>query len=323
MKTLLTSLLVLLLNLNLFAQNLVPNPSFEDTVACPFAYGQVDRAAGWSSYGNSPDYFHTCVPNPAPFNNPSISSNGFGFQDAATGNAYCGFLTYWMGSPESIEYIGGQLSNPLTIGTKYYISMKVSLTLDTTFAELCCATSKIGILFSKKEYNDTTLPPVNNFAHIYTNSIITDTVNWTTIAGSFIADSAYQYIIIGNFFDTINTTIIEFNNGLYFAYYYLDDVCVSVDSNTCDLGTGVTEVHLQKGVRIYPNPTNGKVDFKIDIHQNIASVNIYNLIGQLVREFYIHSSLVEFDLSELKNGIYITKIKTGNHVYIQKLIISK
>ena len=40
-----------------FAQNLVPNPSFEDTLRCPNAVNQVDSAVGWIAYKGSPDYF--------------------------------------------------------------------------------------------------------------------------------------------------------------------------------------------------------------------------------------------------------------------------
>ncbi|MBK5286545.1 MAG: hypothetical protein JJE25_14195 [Bacteroidia bacterium] len=42
------------------AQNLVTNPSFEDTVACPFGASQLNFATGWSSYWGTPDYFNLC-----------------------------------------------------------------------------------------------------------------------------------------------------------------------------------------------------------------------------------------------------------------------
>ena len=47
-------------NLSLSAQNLAPNPSFEDTVMCPNLGGQVDRAKFWYTVQNTPDYFHSC-----------------------------------------------------------------------------------------------------------------------------------------------------------------------------------------------------------------------------------------------------------------------
>src|SRR5687767_3461601 len=51
------------------AQNLVPNPSFDQTVtACPFANTQWNRCANWNNVNmnvgggawGTPDYFNTC-----------------------------------------------------------------------------------------------------------------------------------------------------------------------------------------------------------------------------------------------------------------------
>ncbi len=71
-----------------FAQNLVPNWSFEDTVSCPTGGGAIDLAIGWSSYGHTPDYCNIC--NTA---FQGIPSNQWGYQDPKTGNAYAGLIT--------------------------------------------------------------------------------------------------------------------------------------------------------------------------------------------------------------------------------------
>jgi len=43
------------------AQNLVLNPSFEDTILCPDALDQVNRSQYWINPTNStPDYFNSC-----------------------------------------------------------------------------------------------------------------------------------------------------------------------------------------------------------------------------------------------------------------------
>ncbi len=42
--------------------NLVPNPSFEDTLYCPNVTNQIDAAMGWLNFGNTPDYFNACAP---------------------------------------------------------------------------------------------------------------------------------------------------------------------------------------------------------------------------------------------------------------------
>lgn len=99
------------------------------------------------------------------------------------------------------------------------------------------ASNKIGVLFTNDEYeslsNPAPLPA--NFAHFYSNTIITDTLDWTIISGSFIADSAYKYIMIGNFFDNNQTAYLTVLDSLLgeCSYYFIDDVCVSTDSLTC------------------------------------------------------------------------------------------
>src|ERR1700722_4176269 len=67
------------------AQNLVPNPSFEDTVSCPTSVDEVYRAVAWSSFGETPDYFNSCG-----IDEVGVPKNELGYRSAATGHAYCG-----------------------------------------------------------------------------------------------------------------------------------------------------------------------------------------------------------------------------------------
>ena len=44
-----------------FAQNLVPNPSFENYSACPENISEIDFALPWTSTtGATPDYYNSC-----------------------------------------------------------------------------------------------------------------------------------------------------------------------------------------------------------------------------------------------------------------------
>jgi hypothetical protein len=56
--TVMVSALVLCLNLQ--AQNLVPNPSFEDHSECPDGPGNIEFAYPWFKTRGSCDYFHEC-----------------------------------------------------------------------------------------------------------------------------------------------------------------------------------------------------------------------------------------------------------------------
>jgi hypothetical protein len=98
--------------------NLIPNPSFEDTVFCPTANGQMGAVQNWdkpitgSPTTGTSDYYHLC-------GNFSIPSN--------TGNAYAGFITYINFIPNAREYVQVQLNSPLVAGQCYEASMYLAL----------------------------------------------------------------------------------------------------------------------------------------------------------------------------------------------------
>ena len=152
------------------AQNLVPNPSFEDTVSCPTLLGQVTKARYWVDVLNTPDYFHECCT----VSDLTIPSNTFGYQYPATGSAYMGGNVYDMIDTNYREMIGTYLTEPLVIGTKYYVTFKVSFSAGI-YQAVNIAVNKIGILFATENWQNET--PINNFCQIYSDSIVTDSVN--------------------------------------------------------------------------------------------------------------------------------------------------
>lgn len=306
-----------------FGQNLVGNPSFEDTVNCPVSLSQIDRASGWNAYSSSPDYFSTCSD---PSGNVSVPDNIMGHRFPASGNAYCGIINYVKGETNyslNREIIGRQLTTPLINGQKYFASFKVSLVISSNSGNM--ATDKLGMLFSTQPYTNTdssTIPPIENFAHIYTDSIIKDTVNWTMISGSFIADSSYNYICIGNFFKNDNTDTLTlahspFSGG---AYYFIDDIRVSTDS--LFTVASVPFINELNSFSFYPNPTNGIIKIKVPYKSSRSSIIVRNALGQNVYSSEFKSS-DDIDLSFLENGVYLILISNNNRQYSTKLIIQK
>src|SRR6185503_9492391 len=93
-----------------------------------------------------------------------------------------------------------------------------------------------------------------NFSHIHCDSIIKDQINWIRVSGSFIADSTYKYLIIGNFYDDAHTDTFDCPD---YALYYVDMICVSTDSLKCSgVSQGITPTQNMNSVYIYPNPAN-------------------------------------------------------------------
>ena len=218
------------------------------------------------------------------------------------------------------EYIGVQLLSPLETGTKYYVSFKANLALNNnhTFNQ---ATNNLGILFSTVPYSNSNPLLANNFAHIYSTSVITDTINWTTISGSFIADSVYKYLIIGRFFDDSHTIIVQMQDTLNWgrqAYYYIDNVYVSTNPME-----GIVEQDLKERIYVYPNPFTDSTIIELNNSNsfNDSQIIIYNAFGREVRKYLSVGKKIKIERENLLSGIYFLNIKIDNKTLTQKLII--
>ncbi len=115
-------------------------------------------------------------------------------------------------------------------------------------------------------------------------------------------------------------------NGLAFKFDKFD-VAANVDNvnpilidevifNSTSLSVGIDEI---TNLTLYPNPFNDRLSIKSD--SNLASIEIYNLLGQKV--FEQKSQLnEEINLSTLNNGTYIIKLfDTRNRISTRKLIV--
>jgi hypothetical protein len=222
MKTTITSFLLIWVCLGIQAQNLVPNPGFETYSACPAGASQITNATGWNYSRNVGDYLNSCSSNTF----ADTPTNYFGFQVPVSGQGYIGGLMYgsFINSylADVREYFYVQLTTPLTIGTTYYVSFKVSLADNSEYA-----VNNIGAQFvSSYDANF----PINNTAHVYTTNVVSNKTNWVTISGTFVPSVAYTGLMLGNFFTDANTTATFVGSGTdigYNAYYYFDDIYVS------------------------------------------------------------------------------------------------
>lgn len=310
--------LIIFPRFNSYAQNLVPNPSFEDTVSCPTGLAQLYKAQNWISFGYTPDYFNSC-------NNTGVSvpNSVFGFQYAHSGNGMAGLVLRRRPDgptgPNTREYMAAELINTLTIGVKYFFSCYINFS-HLSFGAIAC--NKFGVKLSTIPYDSTqSLLLVNNFAHLFSDSIIVDSVQWFNIKGSFVADSNYHYMILGNFFDDQQTDTLSLSTMPDAAYYYVDDVCLSLDSAYCVNWTSLNDeiIEVENQINIFPIPTINKVtiESKFDMIQ-------IELIDALGRTIYTTNPITklkaELDLSHYPTGIYYIKIQSIDSIVCKSLI---
>ncbi|MEN9345291.1 MAG: hypothetical protein RLZZ60_760, partial [Bacteroidota bacterium] len=268
------------------------------TLGCPNGAAQVDKCMHWKPYNATPDYFNRCSQSDV-----SIPENWLGNQETFFGNAYLGLITYQHNSKDSREIIGSNLIAPLQIGHKYYLSMKISLAEYSGYAS-----NNLGVSFS-------TIQIINNKNSIiykthclfHQQTVIKDSLNWTKLSGIFIADSNYQYIMIGNFYTDSLTDVEQLNvNNFDWAYYYVDDICLSEDSLTCFNDVSVKE-DKSKSINVYPNPFTKE----LNIHSEYGlpkSLTLYNSTSEIFTKV-IDTEDYGVDLEYLPNGIYFYVIK--------------
>jgi hypothetical protein len=316
-------ILVLLFNLTLVeAQlNLVPNPSFEDTVYCPVnlsgMYGeQIYALTDWFPSANSPDYLSSCATNQT--SNPI---NGFGFQYPKSGIGYVGFYTITNFSSLSNyrEYLGVQLKQNLQIGTKYYFKGYVSAAFGGPQGIKFFSNNigvKLSTIYYEAQFN--MLNP-SNVATAFIDTIVSDTSNWVPFQFSFIADSTYQYLYLGNFFDDLNTDSIQAfgtTNGIG-AYYFMDDLCLSTDSNYCETWTSLQNIEPNE-VQIFPNPVQDYFQFQ-SIHK-IEEIIIYDSRGRFIKSELVNSTEGRIYLGSISDGIYVALFKKEKSISLHKFL---
>ncbi len=94
--------------------------------------------------------------------------------------------------------------------------------------------------------------------------------------------------------------------------------CFSETCKTINITIGVSPLSKPSGFKIYPNPNSGSFTIEIENPSNDVSIEIFNLLGKLVKkvERVEKVTLIELDAAD---GIYLVKVKNGNLVWNQSL----
>jgi OOP family OmpA-OmpF porin len=110
------------------AQNLVPNPGFEELSRCPLGFSVNKKdfiVPGWESPTNgTPDHFHGCSTGDA-----DVPFNWAGSSNARSGKGYAGIYV-WNKSDDTNcyrEYIQCELAEQLVAGEAYTVEFTLSL----------------------------------------------------------------------------------------------------------------------------------------------------------------------------------------------------
>ena len=220
--------------------NLVYNSSFEEHRFCPQridALGVMKAVdAWWQPTRGSSDYFNQCAGREC-----LVPRNKMGYQEAHSGEAYCGI---YCSQEDYREYLQTELRSPLQEGLRYRVSFFVSLadkspnamaTIGALLSSDRIGDSTMGILM-RREVTDLGVSKIQSIATWLepqvanpADSVLGDTKNWVEIVDTIVADGGERFLTIGNFMDFNHSTVVDIQNAgavLQGAYYYIDDVSV-------------------------------------------------------------------------------------------------
>ncbi|MFM6935897.1 MAG: T9SS type A sorting domain-containing protein [Flavobacteriales bacterium] len=224
------------LQLTLWSQNLLDNGDFESYSTLPSNVMQSNLCVGWSKCnqggGGSPDYFHTNGTGLV-----QLPNSFYATIQAHTGNACMGIVAYHGVSTNFREYISHPLSSPLVAGQTYHVSFYVSNgKYNGNYGG--CGSDQLGVAFTMNEAQQSGTSPMSNLqAQFVQTGILYDTL-WQEIQFTFVADSAYQHLVLGNFQSNGNTLVQNFeNSAIETVYYFLDDIVVTRVENSASIVT--------------------------------------------------------------------------------------
>ena len=134
---------------------------------------------------------------------------------------------------------------------------------------------------------------------------------------------------IENDFTITYTPDIGFNAELDTIYY---KVCLTVNPSLCDSSYAVVYVNLPVGIddnienssfKIYPNPAEDRININFEGGKTRPElIQVLDLTGKIVYETLTiqNEYPLQINSQNLKSGIYLVKIYSGNKVFSKKII---
>ena len=202
--------------------NIVPNPSIETYSSCPLdGAGDMGRATPWDQPTNGSADFIRGAPctiyEPWGGNTPPPARTGLGLAGISTRST----------SSEYREYIQTPLSTPLIAGHTYYAEMYLrNPVVGAGGSYNTCGTDEMGMYFSTTKVRNPIISVLSYTPQVKASAPVIDAANWVQVSGTFVATGCENYLIIGDFWNNLNTTWAGTCNATSGIYYWIDDILV-------------------------------------------------------------------------------------------------
>jgi OOP family OmpA-OmpF porin len=281
------------------AQNMVHNPSFEEHTACPTDAGQLNKCIDWSNATTfKSNYYNSC--DAGDMGVPDNDFSGGSGLNAYTGGAYVGSM--YMVKPSGIPdysyraYLTGTLTS-LQVGNCYEVKIHLAKGADN-FTGL--SIDGWGAYFYKNAIPNSSNTFLNVSPQInYDNYGVINNVAWTELTSTFIADSAYEKIVIGVFKDPSDLTVSSSPPGTY-AFYFIDSVSVT------PLFPASLIEELKVKIQVYPNPATKEIHVNNVLQE--SSYTLLDITGSKLSEGQLQKASNLISLENISPGIYFLNI---------------
>jgi subtilisin family serine protease/PKD repeat protein len=128
-----------------------------------------------------------------------------------------------------------------------------------------------------------------------------------------------EWMLNGNVVGT-SSTVTMTESGQYTAVITNEFGCSASTSDNFDMDTtGIDENDLSNQLVIYPNPSNGLVNLKIQGFDSEVSLTVVDAIGRVVVLNKSVQDNSKVDLSQFETGIYTFIFATDNDQFIRKV----
>ncbi|MFN8308519.1 MAG: lysyl oxidase family protein [Chitinophagales bacterium] len=91
------------------------------------------------------------------------------------------------------------------------------------------------------------------------------------------------------------------------------------------LNIGINEIGAGTGIRIIPNPNNGKFELWLDGHTEVSEYKLYNPMGQLIQQqqYASHPAKIALEVGNESDGVYLLKITTSDGIISLPVLVKK
>lgn len=144
----------------------------------------------------------------------------------------------------------------------------------------------------------------------FTNTLESQTGNYSCLV-------SYD-VIYGYWTDSITPLFFPDGADTVEAILNFDFGEIVIDEILCQVGVA----DMSKSTyRIYPNPTQGELNIRLNESVNDAQVRIFSSKGVLVTDNVFRGNSFSVNLTDVSAGVYLAEIQTGNGLIHQRFVV--